>query len=1852
MHHFTTTSTAAGSVAAKPSTTCSPSYEMTLCRQISSEDPDETRWLINKRHGLPTSVSSISKHAKERGLEPFGGTAVQVHNNIQGSLFCFLPMSIPSCLPVHFNAHFLVDDSRKHLDKLPHLEDWNNVISDHILVPSCLELILEARSYVSVDNKESIEWYYNLFPDLNSLSNKSEASKLNMEKNFYVQLLKNDHPVLLDARAIAKGEVEWLTPKGSMFCVELHDVQIMNSKIQTILVSLGMPIVHAPTFIFGSFYRLEDSDYRGFVTPDNVLHHIAGLDEEDTDVSDIIKDNCELLIQFCIQIKTKAQIKEALKGVPLLLTKEGTLNRSGSLYSCKHSALLPHCSEKFIVELLENSKVVGKKLQDAGVIVDLPIHIVAQYIQLPDVTKPVGLSADQIHLLKLFWWYISSQGFLFLSCSCVTEYYNSKPIIPAADGLVYPPRLSKCVLNESDDSNKSVISVMKMLGYSTDNFSATINLKPSISSLLLHVSSASDVIKCLQLRPPTIDKSELKFTPEEASHFISLLSLCDEIPAPVAELLKSLPLFQTVDSTFITLSEGKRFYIKPMDPEVPSEGIISIQRETKELVLQPPGIQADQFYKKIISEKAYLSAQPGSAKFYIQYLIPNFIFLSDKESVIHLKYIRDHWMLYIWQQNEDWKNVIELLGTTPLIPIEGKRLKVSAFYNPQVKFHAVFNTKKLPPKQWCEKDWIDFFQYLGLKKQVDHQDWLKNAKKIAEKAAKLKNQKEPPDDLILESETLQFSLIELIKPVHSQIVLKKIENVDQTFKQFLNDASKPAFMYNPKPCRLLRTVELVTGKQPRPHEYFVRFHEATYHKNANATCLVRTILPETFDYLSDSTDYSIRDALHIRPLTVKSTVQNLIVMSRALSDATRVVVANKSIVTFVKFLKELYERQYAYLEKHKDDKSIRELMNEPCILLSSDNIVFNLVKPSQLVKRKVLKEHDFRPFCYETPIELLQYGNLLKVLGVQEVLKPIKYLEILCNIKKELEKAQRPLPEDDQYMKVCKSAYQALVIDLRTQPKDFCFSKETKIFLPSDSYQLIESSKLVHNDTPWIASRIKEKLTGHKFLLEPPPDERGQTLPPPCLKVQLLSKIAFDVLHDDVGKKYNRCVDQELFEMKKRSDNCMIVEVVQQTLTSHDFTKGLGRLYWHEHQKTPKKDREFSIQVKKLTELTVTCIREIKTIIVFKDEQIHGTEDTSRICHLVDRGKRNKETLHLYVKHLENQCYTEDKFFEELAETIKKHLNHILQNQALIKAILQCDPRSIQRVLDMKQVSPFDMSASTADKADKEEIGSDAALPFLEKEDMMLVCNFDVDETVIYHALEDDEDRGKKPVFKYAKVTSCRQAFSALINDKCVKIRLDATKEDTIKVSIFQVYKILNASQYEALKNKQGSSSFSSPLILANLPENEEELDEWLESTLLFNANYRICSFSALSRRMISHMHYLFVVEGGSVLKDLFLPAAKKVLKMVKKMDDGTSDPKLEQSIIELVRGLKDLLLKDDEVFGNEDVPAVDPSLMEMPDFAGLQSPQTQRYRYHPRSRYTVPSATSSTLAQPIFGSRFTTRPSHHSAAPRQPAQYITNPGGRFVTIQPEAPRPNTSLPDAKMWFQQCKADYQAALSMFGNTNVRELEEAIEQDEMQMELSLEIEASDITDSSGSGVEDMKNDSEFDEAEVKNEGSDPEDEVKPKPQHDPDQPAVLKCKFPALVCFLCHDVVEKCIKGIFYAKCGMPIQLVKVPHLMSLYENIKVSEHCPQELKKAIHHSVLQVNEHCNTSRYPNYQIPPCAPASVYTDLQAREAIIAAGVLLKEVIKFPDLQEIIGELEELPRALLQLGSISDEQGKLL
>ena len=90
----------------------------------------ETRetWLVVSCGGADTSVSLASNEGRSRGLLPCGGAAARlksVSSNestkkpcseikaIDGEAFCFLPLSIPTGLPIHVNGYFAVTSNRR-----------------------------------------------------------------------------------------------------------------------------------------------------------------------------------------------------------------------------------------------------------------------------------------------------------------------------------------------------------------------------------------------------------------------------------------------------------------------------------------------------------------------------------------------------------------------------------------------------------------------------------------------------------------------------------------------------------------------------------------------------------------------------------------------------------------------------------------------------------------------------------------------------------------------------------------------------------------------------------------------------------------------------------------------------------------------------------------------------------------------------------------------------------------------------------------------------------------------------------------------------------------------------------------------------------------------------------------------------------------------------------------------------------------------------------------------------------------------------------------------------------------------------------------------------------------------------------------------------------------------------------------------------------------------------------------------------------------------------------------------------------------------------------------------------------
>ena len=126
--------------------------------------------------------------------------------------------------------------------------------------------------------------------------------------------------------------------------------------------------------------------------------------------------------------------------------------------------------------------------------------------------------------------------------------------------------------------------------------------------------------------------------------------------------------------------------------------------------------------------------------------------------------------------------------------------------------------------------------------------------------------------------------------------------------------------------------------------------------------------------------------------------------------------------------------------------------------------------------------------------------------------------------------------------------------------------------------------------------------------------------------------------------------------------------------------------------------------------------------------------------------------------------------------------------------------------------------------------------------------------------------------------------------------------------------------------------------------------------------------------------------------------------------------------------------------------------------------------------------------------------------------------------------------------------------------------------------------------------------------------------------------------------------KKSVKGVLYTFCGLRQDLTFCGNLVTLL-NILDSSHCPRPLYHIIKECVMTVNRHENKSRFPNYQNPPCAPASIYNTEDAQEALLAAKKLI-EGLKLEDkFSQVLGDLDKMPvkKFVSTLRSMPDNQG---
>ena len=106
-------------------------------------------------------------------------------------------------------------------------------------------------------------------------------------------------------------------------------------------------------------------------------------------------------------------------------------------------------------------------------------------------------------------------------------------------------------------------------------------------------------------------------------------------------------------------------------------------------------------------------------------------------------------------------------------------------------------------------------------------------------------------------------------------------------------------------------------------------------------------------------------------------------------------------------------------------------------------------------------------------------------------------------------------------------------------------------------------------------------------------------------------------------------------------------------------------------------------------------------------------------------------------------------------------------------------------------------------------------------------------------------------------------------------------------------------------------------------------------------------------------------------------------------------------------------------------------------------------------------------------------------------------------------------------------------------------------------------------------------------------------------------------FNALACFHSHEVVEKCLKAMFFRYCGISSSLLGLHKLIVLAESLK--EETDQERPDdTVMKWIRKVAEYYLSTRYPNRQPLSVVPAEAFDLNEAEGAVDAASKVLEYV----------------------------------
>lgn len=1177
-------------------------------------------------------------------------------------VFCFLPLPCSADLPVHVNGQFILDhEARRRLEDGGGFQKaWNMVVIENVVAACYVVLMSGLRSECDkelkyLQRKQTMEpglyykqvkhflqTYTNLFPAPGLQQNTFWKGLSNKVYNIVFTTDETFLPVMQTAQH--KYKVSWHSAKDVHFKNELTEQSTENritisdlTTIDEILIDIGFQLAECPFSVYEGFTE-AGVDAR-LVTPEAVTSFLRNETKNFLLPNAIEKTPLNSIQRLCALInycKNYDMFFESLSGTPLLLTNENTLQNFSSehkVYLSEFSDLLPMDQNIFLhsslVTYFQEALDVPSPLrvfqkltpEDIAMMIN---HVLDETIFFDQ--KYVRAEATIFPWLKRLWKYLRKCVNDDAACNigellrpiekwCLLPVRQHNCNGDAAIFLVQIAHANQIIdlrvdttpvdISQKMKTALGVLKVPELYISETYDESEDIPEKDVPQVLCSNLTKADGVLQCLNMaRKDKILDTEFA-TPAICSDVLLYFSqniAALDLMEDSDEMLRALPLHQTIGNTLVSIEDSDTFLISSHSKLLQIEQSWIDYSDVTFLVKQN---------HKLIDLYNFLDCpEMEPAELYISHVLKLFHHLSPVGVKQHMEYIKDKvWkdcMLSMGQKGYILQETLKKLHFLP--DSNGKLFPASHFYDPKVKvFHMMLGEEKFPPAPYKSNDWLTFLRNIGIQSSVNCDMFLEFVKKVANEAVSESA-----------SEETEEKSVALVSYLYNNILVSHDFSADELIG-LLTSIKDIKFLAPGLPDDDLQELMPAYGQENK--QQYIAFNGSTCPDYSRLLWSVCTILPPyanpTKHYSARLDTQSITNALGVTREPTNSTVaSNLTALVSHISDFRDNVTSETELKLRVKAVTD----HFRYLKEHAplDNETRMKLSWTKCIPVEMGR---TFVEPTKIVV-ELAAEDEIPPFLYKIPLHMGPFSDILLQLGAAHTVTVKHYVQVLQNLYDETKFSDSKLHPNE-----CILAFKAMK-KLLFSVKDGSASsisdlKRSTLYLPSNSLRMYRSTDLVFNDKPsFKAVKLnREYVIGLKECGIDDNDQEYWKLLPEEVRPKMFSDLVEETLLSDIDTELSCCSTH--FPIKRM-------------LITQSFQLAVLRLLIHELTLKGKPlenaDNLECDVVECLSTLTLHCVNELRIGLTYRATS-HEIPDTAvAIPCFVEKSKENSLVV-IYINH-------------------------------------------------------------------------------------------------------------------------------------------------------------------------------------------------------------------------------------------------------------------------------------------------------------------------------------------------------------------------------------------------------------------------------------------------------------------------------------------------------------------------------------------------------------------------------------------------------------------------------------------